>query len=424
MNRKPFKIAVIGLGYVGLPLSIEFGKKREVIGFDIDSTRIKELKNKIDNTGELSKTEIGNSKYLKFTNNIKDLIHSNCYLVTVPTPITSSKKPDLSLLINAYKMIGNILKKDDIVILESTVYPGTTNEICAPLLEYCSGLTFNKDFYCGYSPERINPGDKKHTLSSIKKITSGSNDKIAKQIDELYKEIIKAGTYLTESIEIAEAAKIIENTQRDVNIALINEFSIIFNKMGIDTQSVLSAAKTKWNFLPFTPGLVGGHCIGVDPYYLTYKAEMLGYNPKVILSGRQLNDSMGLYIAKNLKKLMIKKKIKIKNSKILLMGLTFKENCQDIRNTKVYDIFNYLKNFSKNIDLYDPLAASKDVKKIFKKNPINKLSNNKYDAIIISVPHLKILKLGIKKILKLCKENRVICDVKSIFPIKDTDLRL
>ena len=424
MKRKPLKIAVIGLGYVGLPLSIEFAKKRKVIGFDNNNTRIKQLRSQIDSTGELTKNEIKNSKNLKFTNNIKDLMNSNCFIVTVPTPITKFKKPDLRILIDVYKMIGKILKKDDIVILESTVYPGTTYEICVPLLESYSGLIFNKDFYCGYSPERINPGDKKHTISNIKKITSGSDSNVARIIDDLYKEIIKAGTYLAESIEVAEAAKVIENTQRDLNIALVNEFSIIFNKLGIETQSVLNAAKTKWNFLHFSPGLVGGHCIGVDPYYLTHKAKMMDYNPQIILSGRKLNDSMGLYIAKSLKKLMIKKRIKITNSNILLMGLTFKENCKDIRNTKVLDIYNYLKKFSKNIDLYDPLADSGDVKKVFKKNPINKLSNDKYDALLICVPHYKIKKLGIKKILKLCKENKVICDIKSIFRIKDSDFRL
>ena len=288
MKRKPLKIAVIGLGYVGLPLSIEFAKKRKVIGFDNNNTRIKQLRSQIDSTGELTKNEIKNSKNLKFTNNIKDLMNSNCFIVTVPTPITKFKKPDLRILIDVYKMIGKILKKDDIVILESTVYPGTTYEICVPLLESYSGLIFNKDFYCGYSPERINPGDKKHTISNIKKITSGSDSNVARIIDDLYKEIIKAGTYLAESIEVAEAAKVIENTQRDLNIALVNEFSIIFNKLGIETQSVLNAAKTKWNFLHFSPGLVGGHCIGVDPYYLTHKAKMMDYNPQIILSVENL----------------------------------------------------------------------------------------------------------------------------------------
>ncbi len=418
------KIGIIGLGYVGLPLAVAFSKKFTTFGFDINSSRIENLKNGIDETKEILKRDLLKAKKLTFYNNYLDLHKCNFYIVTVPTPILKNKKPNLKFIKEAYKSISKMLKIGDTVILESTVYPGTTKEICVPILEKYSGLKLNKHFYCGYSPERINPGDKKHTISRIKKVTSGSNKKASKLVDGLYKHIISAGTYLAESIEIAEAAKVIENTQRDLNIALVNEFSIIFNKMGIETKSVLDAAKTKWNFLPFTPGLVGGHCIGVDPYYLTHKAQVLGYDPKVILSGRKLNDSMGAYIVKNLKSFFIKNKMNLSNAKILIMGLTFKENCKDIRNTKVLDIYYHLKQISKNVDLYDPVASKSEVKKVFGKKPINNLYKNKYDAIIVSVPHSSIVRMGIRVIRNLCNTKGIIYDIKSAFDIKQTDLRL
>ena len=424
MNTKNLKIAVIGLGYVGLPLAIEFSKKRNVLAYDKNPERIKELNLGFDRNNEISKSKLKKSKLIKYTNNHKTIENCNCFIVTVPTPVNAKKKPDFSYIKRACKIVGKYLKKNNIVIFESTVYPGATEEICVPILEKTSKLKYNIDFYCGYSPERINPGDKKHTITNIKKIIAGSNNKTTILIEKLYQQIIKAGTYKVNSIKIAEAAKVIENTQRDINIALINELSMIFDKMGIDTNSVLEASATKWNFLPFKPGLVGGHCIGVDPYYLTNKAESLGYKTKIILSGRKLNDSMGLYIGKKLLKFMDKKNIKIKNAKILIMGLTFKENCKDIRNTKVVDIYKYLKKFTSNIDLYDPIAAYQDIEKIYQKKPILYLKNKVYDSIIISVPHKKIKKMGMKKIRKLCKLNNVIFDIKSTFSIKDSDLRL
>ena len=342
---KELNLAVIGLGYVGLPLALEFAKKKIVIGFDLEKKRINQLKSKIDKNLEISRNEFEKAKKIKFTYNKKDLKSANCFIITVPTPIDKFKRPDLKPLISASQIVGGLLKKNDIVIYESTVYPGCIEEQCVPVLEKLSKLEFNKSFFCGYSPERINPGDKKLKISNIKKITSGSTPKIAKLIDDLYKQIIKVGTHRAPSIRVAEAAKVIENTQRDLNIALINEFSILFNKLNIDTQDVLNAAGSKWNFLPFRPGLVGGHCIGVDPYYLTYKAKSIGYNPKVILAGRNINDSMGAYVAKQLIMKMKNKKIKIKNSKILVMGLTFKENCTDIRNSGIQNVINKLKKF-------------------------------------------------------------------------------
>ena len=424
INFKKIKIGVLGLGYVGLPLAVEFSKKFRTFGFDTNTIRVKQLKNGKDETREVLKKDLIKANKLIFTNNYLDLSACNVYIVTVPTPILKNKKTNLKFIKEAYKFVSKMLKIGDTVILESTVYPGTTKEICVPILEKYSGLKFNKHFYRGYSPERINPGDKKHTISRIKKITSGSNEKASKLIDGLYKHIISAGTYLAENIEIAEAAKVIENTQRDLNIALINEFSIIFNKMGIETMSVLKAAKTKWNFLPFEPGLVGGHCIGVDPYYLTHKAQIIGYDPKIILSGRKLNDSMGAYVVKNLKKLLKQNKKKLPNVKILIMGLSFKENCKDIRNTKVLDIYNGLKHITKQVDLFDPIVSKSEVKKVFGIFPTQNLYKNKYDAIILSVPHLSIKKMGIKEIRNLCKTKGIIYDIKSVFNIKYTDLRL
>lgn len=418
------KLAVIGLGYVGLPLAVEFSKIRKVVGYDIDQNRISELITGLDRTLEVTQNELKESKNLFFTNRIKEIAKCNIFIVTVPTPIDKSRRPDLLPLINACKLVSSILKKGDIVIFESTVYPGTTEEVCVPLLETGSGLIFNKDFYCGYSPERINPGDKEHRISNVIKVTSGSTPYIAKKIDELYSEIAKAGTYKAESIKIAEAAKVIENTQRDLNIALMNELSIIFNLLKIDTESVLKAAETKWNFISFRPGLVGGHCIGVDPYYLTAKAEELGYRPEIILAGRRLNDSMAKYIVSNLIKCMSKQRISIVNSKILIMGFTFKENCPDIRNTKVTDVVEELQDYGANIKIYDPWVNLNNKEHQFSQIFISELNDEKYDAIIIAVPHDKFREIGIKKIRKYCKKNGVIYDLKHIFHENESDIRL
>ena len=402
---KDLKLAIIGLGYVGLPLALEFDKKKLVIGFDISKKRIKELNSGIDRNLEFNKQTLQSLKCLTFTNNEEDLKSANCYIITVPTPIDKFKKPDLKPLVNASEIVGKIIKKRDIIIYESTVYPGCVEEICVPILEKCSQLKFNQDFFCGYSPERINPGDKEHTISNIKKITSGSTPEITNLIDELYNEIITAGTHKAPSIKVAEAAKVIENTQRDLNIALINELSILFTKMNIDTNAVLEAAGSKWNFLPFKPGLVGGHCIGVDPYYLTYKAKSIGYHPKIILAGRELNDKMGSYVALELVKTMKKKNIEVKGAKILVMGLTFKENCPDIRNSGVQNVIVELKKFECNLDLQDPYVDKEEIKKIYDIYPNSKLSQNSYDAVLIAVAHNEFKTIGLNKIKNLCKKK-------------------
>ena len=419
-----FTLAVIGLGYVGLPLALEFAKKKNVIGFDLEKKRINQLKSKIDKNLEIGKEEFKNLKKIQFTNNKKDLKSADCFIITVPTPIDKFKKPDLRPILNASRMVGQSLKNDDVVIYESTVYPGCIEEKCVPILEKFSKLKFNKHFFCGYSPERINPGDKTLKISNIKKITSGSTPKIAKFVDDLYGEIIKAGTHKAPNIKVAEAAKVIENTQRDLNIALINELAILFNKLNINTQEVLDAASTKWNFIPFKPGLVGGHCIGVDPYYLTYKAKKIGYNPKVILAGRNINDNMGNYVASQLIRKMKKKNIKVKGSKILIMGLTFKENCTDIRNSGIQSVFKKLKKLKCRLDLYDPWADRFEIKRIYNTYPISKLDKQKYDSIIIAVAHKKFKELGIKFISKLCKKNYLIYDLKSLFSKNVNILRL
>ena len=421
---KKLKLAIIGLGYVGLPLALEFAKKRLVVGFDIQKKRIKELKAGVDKNLETSSKQLKDIKQLIFTNNVQDLKSANCYIVTVPTPIDQLKKPDLKPLLEATKTIGKIIKNGDLVIYESTVYPGCVEEQCVPVLESFSKLKFNKDFFCGYSPERMNPGDKHHNVSNIKKITSGSTPKIAEVVDDLYNEIVIVGTHKAKSIKIAEAAKVIENTQRDLNIALINELALLFNKMNIDTKSVLDAAESKWNFLPFKPGLVGGHCIGVDPYYLTHKAKTIGYKPKLILAGRELNDSMGVYVASQLIKKIKKKKIQISESKILIMGLTFKENCADIRNSGVKSVIEELKKYNCKLDLYDPWVDHKDIKKTYGFSPKSKLNQNTYDGVLIAVGHDKFKIMGIKKISKLCKKNHVIYDLKFLFPFDKVDLRL
>jgi len=421
---KDIKIAIVGLGYVGLPLTLEFAKYRKVIGFDIQKKRIEELNAGIDKNFESSKEEIQNSKQLNFTSNEEDLKYANCFIITVPTPIDKLKKPDLRPLLQASEMIGKIIKEGDLIIYESTVYPGCTEEVCVPILEKFSNLKFNKNFFCGYSPERINPGDKEHTISNVKKITSGSTPEILDLVDSLYNEIITVGTYRTSSIKVAEAAKVIENTQRDINIALINELSMIFSKLNIDTKEVLDAAGSKWNFLPFKPGLVGGHCIGVDPYYLTYKAKSVGHIPQIILAGRKINDNMGSHIVSEVLKKMEKKKINIKNSKILIMGLTFKENCSDIRNSGVKIVFERLKKYTDNIDLYDPWADSKEIKKIYGINPQQKLNKGNYDVIIMTVRHKIFIEMGKIEILNLCKKNHIIYDLKYLFTKEQIDLRL
>ena len=418
------KIAIIGLGYVGLPLAVEFGKKCSVVGFDINNERINSLNLGHDETLEVSKLEIKKSKYLQFTSN-KDLLSGcNIFIVTVPTPIDKYKRPNLDPLIQASLMIGKALSKGNVVIYESTVYPGATEDDCVPVLEEFSGLELNKDFFVGYSPERINPGDKKHKLKDIQKVTSGSNKASAVFIDKLYNTIIKAGTYQAESIKVAEAAKVIENTQRDLNISLINELAIIFNAMDIDTESVLKAAGTKWNFLPFRPGLVGGHCIGVDPYYLTHKAQELGYHPEIILAGRRLNDSMSRFISGEFIKALANKNIKINNANILILGLAFKENCPDIRNTKVVDVITELEGFNCSVDVYDPWVDSKEAHANYGIKTIQSLKKRSYDGVLIAVAHKEFSDMGIKKIKSYCKPSNIIYDLKYIFDSAETDLRL
>ncbi len=413
-------IAIIGLGYVGLPLAVEFGKKYNVIGFDIDETRINDLRNGIDKTKETVKSEIESSKFLKFSCKISDLSCANIFIVTVPTPINQFKSPDLGPLLNASKMLGTIIKKGDIVIYESTVYPGCTEEECVPVLEKSSGLVFNQDFYCGYSPERINPGDKINTLTKIKKVTSGSTKEISIIVNELYKSIIQAGTHLAPSIKVAEASKAIENAQRDLNISFVNELALIFDRIGIDTQDVLDAAGTKWNFLKYKPGLVGGHCIGVDPYYLAHKAESLGYYPQVILSGRRVNDTMGMFVANKVVKLMIQNGITIKGANVLVLGVTFKENCPDIRNSKVVDIVNELNQFDLNVDVFDPHVDETQVMNEYKIKIVKEIK--KYDAVVLAVPHNEFLTLDFRRLKK--SDNSIIYDIKSVLNKSEITARL
>lgn len=417
-------IGVIGLGYVGLPLAVEFGKYCNVVGYDIDKSRIESLKNGVDDTLEVTKAEFEQAKYLFLSYDEIELKRCNTYIVTVPTPVDKNNRPDFSPLINASKLVGQYLNHGDIVIFESTVYPGATEEICMPILEKVSRLKFNHEFFIGYSPERINPGDKQHKLISIKKIVAGSTPEVAKKIQNLYEMIIVAGTHLAQTIKVAEAAKVIENTQRDVNIALVNELAIIFNKLGIDTDEVLAAAGTKWNFLPFRPGLVGGHCIGVDPYYLTHKAQEIGYHPEVILAGRRINDSMGAYISTEMIKCMLQRKIQISGSKVLIMGLTFKENCPDIRNTKVIDVINELDKFGCNLEIYDPWVKRADKAKFSNLKFIENIEKTSYDGIILAVPHNSFHSLGADEIRSYGKSPHVFCDLKSIFSKVESDLRL
>ncbi|PWE47444.1 Vi polysaccharide biosynthesis UDP-N-acetylglucosamine C-6 dehydrogenase TviB [Pseudomonas prosekii] len=421
---KNIKLAIIGLGYVGLPLAVEFGKQRSVVGFDINQLRINALNSGHDSTLEVSDAEMQQAALLTYSSKLDDLKSCNTFIVTVPTPIDKYNQPDLTPLIKASETIGKVLKKGDIVIYESTVYPGATEEDCVPVLERVSGLRFNIDFYAGYSPERINPGDKEHRVTTIKKVTSGSTPEVADLVDELYNQIIIAGTHKASSIKVAEAAKVIENTQRDLNIALINELALIFNKMGIDTQAVLEAAGTKWNFLPFRPGLVGGHCIGVDPYYLTHKAQSLGYHPEIILAGRRLNDSMGAYVVSQLVKAMVKRRIHVDGARVLVMGLTFKENCPDLRNTKIIDIIKELAEYNIIVDVLDPWVNATEAQHEYNITPINEPEVGAYDGIILAVAHHQFAELGVDNIRRLGKVDHVLYDLKYLLTAEQSDLRL
>ncbi|KIN89813.1 Vi polysaccharide biosynthesis UDP-N-acetylglucosamine C-6 dehydrogenase TviB [Thauera sp. SWB20] len=418
------KLAIIGLGYVGLPLAVEFAKKRSVVGFDINQARIDALKTGHDATLEVSDEELREATGLQYSANLQDLAACNTFIVTVPTPIDEHKQPDLTPLVKASETIGKVLKKGDIVIYESTVYPGATEEDCVPVLEKFSGLKFNVDFYAGYSPERINPGDKEHRVSTIKKVTSGSTPEVAELVDQLYRQIIVVGTHKAESIKVAEAAKVIENTQRDVNIALINELAIIFNKMGIDTEAVLQAAGSKWNFLPFRPGLVGGHCIGVDPYYLTHKAQEIGYHPEIILAGRRLNDGMGAYVVSQLVKAMLKRRITVEGARVLVLGLTFKENCPDLRNTRIVDIVKELRDYNITADVFDPWVDVAEAQHEYGLTPIDAPQPGTYDAIIVGVAHQQFKDMGAEAIRALGKPEHVVYDLKYVMPRNAADLRL
>lgn len=424
LQLSDLKIAIIGLGYVGLPLAVEFGRKVPVVGFDIHQKRIDELRLGQDHTLEVSAEELAQATQLSYSANLEDLKQCNFFIVTVPTPIDEFKQPDLTPLIKASGSIGQVLNVGDIVVYESTVYPGATEEVCIPVLEKVSGLKFNQDFYAGYSPERINPGDKLHRVKNILKITSGSTTEVAEIVDQVYNLIIEAGTHKAQSIKVAEAAKVIENTQRDVNIALINELALIFNKMGIDTEAVLQAAGTKWNFLPFRPGLVGGHCIGVDPYYLTYKAQAIGYHPEIILAGRRLNDAMGAYVVTQLVKSMIKKKIQVEGAKVLVLGLSFKENCPDIRNTKVIDIVKELQEYHIDVDIYDPWVDAAEAEHEYGIATISHLATGLYDAVILAVAHQQFVSLGVEQIRALGKANHVLYDLKYVLAQTESDIRL
>ena len=418
------KVAVIGLGYVGLPLAVAFSHHYHTIGFDINLQRIDELRVGCDETLEVSEQELDDAKNLIFSSNVKDLNEANVYIVTVPTPITLSNQPDLTPLIKASESIAKTLSIGDVVIYESTVYPGATEEVCIPVLERYSNLTFNRDFFAGYSPERINPGDKEHRVCDILKVTSGSTPEIANFVDALYAKVITAGTHKASSIKVAEAAKVIENTQRDLNIALVNELAIIFNKLDIDTEEVLKAAGTKWNFLPFRPGLVGGHCIGVDPYYLTHKAQAIGYLPQVILAGRRINDNMGKYVVTRLIKAMIRKKLQVVDAKILILGLTFKENCPDLRNTKVVDMTKALAEYDVEVDVYDPSASKELAYEEYQIELIDMPCVDSYDAVILAVAHHEFIELGVERVRSFLKPDGILYDLKYLFHAGDVDLRL
>ncbi|WP_274426445.1 Vi polysaccharide biosynthesis UDP-N-acetylglucosamine C-6 dehydrogenase TviB [Chelativorans sp. YIM 93263] len=417
-------IAVIGLGYVGLPLAVAFGKRRRVVGFDIDSRRIRQLREAFDATRECTPEELREAKHLNFTTDPDELRNCNIFIVTVPTPIDANKQPDLSALLSATEQVGKVLSRGAIVVYESTVYPGATEEDCVPVLERTSGLNFNSDFYVGYSPERANPGDRQHRLSDIVKVTSGSTSEVADFVDRLYQEVVPAGTHKAPSIKIAEAAKVIENTQRDLNIALVNELAIIFNRLGIDTEAVLEAAGTKWNFMPFRPGLVGGHCIGVDPYYLTQKAQSIGYHPEIILAGRRVNDGMGAYVASQLIKMMLRRRIHVEGSNVLVMGLSFKENCPDLRNTRVLDIINELRDYNANVEVFDPWADPEVAKNEYGLALVSQPQKSTYDAIVLAVGHEQFKIAGASEIRSWGRDQHVLYDLKSVLHPDESDLRL
>ncbi len=418
------RIGVLGLGYVGLPLAVEFGKKMPTIGLDINAARVEELKSGRDSSLEVDPDELKTATLLTYTADPQALVDCNLYVVTVPTPIDEHKQPDLSPLIGASRMLGTLLRAGDVAVFESTVYPGATEEVCVPIMEEISGLKFNKDFFVGYSPERINPGDKEHRLTTIKKITSGSTPEVAEFVDALYRSIIVAGTHKASSIRVAEAAKVIENTQRDVNIALINELALIFNRLGIDTLEVLEAAGSKWNFLPFRPGLVGGHCIGVDPYYLTHKAQAIGYQPEIILAGRRINDGMGAYVVGEVIKLMIKQRLPIAGGKVLILGLTFKENCPDLRNTRVVDIVEEFRSYETDVDVYDPWIDPQEAEAEYGITPIEEVPSGVYDAVVLAVAHREFLAMGESVLRNYCKPGGVLYDVKHVLAVGASDGRL
>jgi len=423
-NLRNLKIGVVGLGYVGLPLAVEFGRRFNTVGFDIKAARVDELRKGHDSTLETTEAELASANKLSYTTRLDDLKPCRVFIVTVPTPIDEYKRPDLTPLVKSSESVGKVLKKGDVVVYESTVYPGCTEEVCVPILERVSGLKFNKDFFCGYSPERINPGDKQHRLTTIRKVTSGSTPEVAEFVDALYRSIVTVGTHKASSIKVAEAAKVIENTQRDVNIALINELALIFNRLGIDTEEVLLAAGSKWNFLPFRPGLVGGHCIGVDPYYLTHKAQAIGYHPEMILAGRRINDNMGTYVAQQIALLMIQHKIQVKGSRILVMGLTFKENCPDVRNTKIVDVVKELEKYGAKVDVCDPWADPDEAEHEYGLRPVKKVKEGTYDAVVMGVAHDEFRKMGIAKVRKLGRKTHVLYDIKYVFKADQVDGRL
>jgi UDP-N-acetyl-D-galactosamine dehydrogenase len=418
------RIGVVGLGYVGLPLAVEFGRRFDTVGFDIKKARIDELKAGKDSTLECSRAELKAALKLRYSSNLKDLAKCSIFIVTVPTPVDRHNRPDLTPLERSSETVGQVLKKGDIVVYESTVYPGCTEEVCVPILERVSGLKFNKDFFAGYSPERINPGDKEHRLPTIRKVTAGSTPAVADFVDSLYRSVVHAGTHKASSIRVAEAAKVIENTQRDVNIALINELALLFNRLGIDTEEVLLAAGSKWNFLPFRPGLVGGHCIGVDPYYLTHKAQEIGFHPEMILAGRRLNDSMANYVAGQVVKLMASRQILAKGSRILVMGLTFKENCPDLRNSKVADVVRELQNYGANVEVFDPWIDADEAEHEYGIRPVKRLRNGVYDAAVVAVGHSQFKEMGVASLRKACRKKHVVYDIKYVFPAAQVDGRL
>ncbi len=423
-NLRNLRIGVIGLGYVGLPLAVEFGKRFTTVGFDVKAARVDELRRGHDSTLETDAAELAAATKLTCTTKLADLKSCRVFIVTVPTPIDEYKRPDLTPLVKSSESVGQVLKKGDVVVYESTVYPGCTEEVCVPILERVSGLKFNKDFFAGYSPERINPGDKQHRLSTIRKVTSGSTPAVAEFVDSLYRSIVTVGTHKASSIKVAEAAKVIENTQRDVNIALINELALIFNRLGIDTEEVLKAAGSKWNFLPFRPGLVGGHCIGVDPYYLTHKAQAIGYHPEMILAGRRINDNMGIYVAQQVAQLMIGRRIQVKDARILVMGLTFKENCPDVRNSKIVDVVRELQKYGAKVDVYDPWADAAEADHEYGLRPVRRLKPGTYDAVVMGVAHDKFRSMGIAGVRALGRKDHVLYDIKYVFRADEVDGRL